>query len=56
MCVYVWVCACACSTCGGQKEALEPHELELRTVMIYLLWVLGTEYRTSRRVTIAINH
>ena len=48
--VYVYVCVslyvykhvCA-GTHGGQKETLDPLQLQLQAVINSLVWVLGTE-------------
>lgn len=56
-CVCVWVCAYSHGTCGGQKEGgVRTPGAGVGTVMIHLLWVLGTEHRSSRRVTSVVNH
>lgn len=39
ICVCVWVCAHVCSALGGQKEALDPLELELEVIVGCLMWV-----------------
>lgn len=40
VCGYVHVCS---TGYGGQKSASDPLELEIKEVVIHLMWVLGTE-------------
>lgn len=39
----------------GQKRVLDPLELELRVLANWLMWVLGTEPRSSVRAASALN-
>jgi hypothetical protein len=44
------VCVCMCACIGGdQKRALNPLALEFQVVVSHLMWILGTELRSSAR-------
>lgn len=50
MCFYVSLCVSrACNAYGGQKRASDPLFLELQAVVSCLVWMLGTEPRSSTR-------
>lgn len=46
------VCVCLCNACRGQKETLDPLELELQMVMSYLMWTLGVEFGSSAKAVL----
>lgn len=45
------VCALAHSAIGGQERAMDPLELELQALM----WMLGSEFKSPKRVASAHN-
>ena len=55
MCAFVNVCHMSADTCRGQKRASEPLELELQMVVSFLMWVLGTELKSSGQAGSALN-
>lgn len=57
MCVCVYTYAYTHMSSGNYwvVEMLGPMDLELQTVMIHLMWVLGTTLRLSRRAVPTLN-
>lgn len=55
--MYGSVCMCTLSAdvYGAEKRASHPLELELQAVVITLLWVLGTELRSSAKAICTLN-
>lgn len=50
MCVYACVHVCVHpGACGNQKMALDSLELELKAVLNYPMWILGSEFGFSGR-------
>lgn len=45
--VFVFVCVCVC--CGIQKKESNAPEMGLQVVVRYQIWMLGTEFGSSRR-------
>jgi hypothetical protein len=59
--VYSFVSVCGdpyvnAGASGGQRRMSDSLELELQAVVRYLMWVMGTELRSSGRVVNALNH
>jgi hypothetical protein len=53
---YMYVCiTCVYNVLRSQKEASNPLELGLKSVVIYIMWVLGIEPRSSTRAASALN-
>lgn len=56
VCVSVYGCVRLCSTCGGQKRAEDPLELELQQPVVSpLLEVLGTELESYARAVCTLS-
>lgn len=52
----MWVCAWAgAGGQGDQKKAWDSLELELKTVVSHLIWVLGTKFRLTESTIYALN-
>lgn len=47
--VRVWVCTLECNAQEGQRRASEPLGLKLKVVVNYLIWVPGTELKSTAR-------
>lgn len=47
MCIYVYIGLCMSARVHGGKRVLTPSELELQAVASHLVWMLGTELRSS---------
>jgi hypothetical protein len=58
LCVYSFMCFCVCMwvQVPVEAKALAHLKLELPAVVSYLMWVLGTELRCSKRVVCALQH